>query len=298
MPREPRRAGTLSEAVGDRRAWSRRPRGGQLFVVGPVLREILGLPRAPPELERRRAAGRGPPLAGVYAIEVDVYGPAGLPPACARPGAGRDRDLAPAVGVAGLRRHGRAVQLRGARPSRPPGSVWPIASSGSARRPSPASVTPCRPRGRDRGGARLAEPDRGARDALLVVRDLGTTSGGRGRRRGARRAAGARRARRCHVAPGLEHHCRSVTLRRSSRRRAVPRGGDLGIAPGFSLKSGSCTASFAVVKRRCCPGRGAVVALADRHDRRVERDVLLSVGPAGLRGVAPRRALGRARIVA
>jgi hypothetical protein len=75
-PVELRRAGAEFEPVAPPRAWEQAAGGRQLFVVGPDLPNIRGLPRPPPEYAgrvRRVAARRFP---GIYDIDVVVYGPA------------------------------------------------------------------------------------------------------------------------------------------------------------------------------------------------------------------------------
>ncbi len=76
-PVELRRAGAEFEPVAPARAWQQAAAGRRLFVVGPELPNIRGLPQPPPEYAgrvRRVAARRFP---GIYDIDVVVYGPSG-----------------------------------------------------------------------------------------------------------------------------------------------------------------------------------------------------------------------------
>ncbi|MEO8689872.1 MAG: glycosyltransferase family 39 protein [Solirubrobacteraceae bacterium] len=61
--------------VADRRAWLAVAAGKRLFVVGPRLPNLVGLPEPPPDLAARVRREQTRRFAGIFAIDVAVWGP-------------------------------------------------------------------------------------------------------------------------------------------------------------------------------------------------------------------------------
>jgi hypothetical protein len=71
-----RRVGGELQPFAPPHAWRRAAEGSRLFVVGPELPTIRGLPQPPPDFARRVRRVEARRFRGIYDVDVVVYGPA------------------------------------------------------------------------------------------------------------------------------------------------------------------------------------------------------------------------------